>query len=160
MHACQEEIVRNRTRVRTGPTDSRNNDKSRYTKKIISHDMHQALHEILVVYCFYTLYTHGTCCMIHACSLYLYVVRFVTCQMVYLIHSWVNVFRSATSRWSCVDVLGQSKVFRCVSMKSLARPIRGQFSDRRAALLHRSLIRVGPQGVTIFANQRFLGQGY
>ena len=34
-----------------------------------------------------------TCCMIHACSLYLYVVRYVTCQMVYMTYSWVNVFR-------------------------------------------------------------------
>ena len=125
LHACREEMVQNRTRVRTGLTDSRNNDENRYAKKIISHDMHRALHEILV-YCCYTLHTHGTCCMIHVCSLYLYVAWFVTCQMVYLTHSWVNVFRSATSRWSCVAVLGKSKVFRCVSKKSLARPIRGR----------------------------------
>ena len=128
LHACREKIVRNRTRVRTDPTDSRNNNICRYVKKIISHDMHRALHEILVVYCYYALHTHDIYCMIHACSLYLYVVWFVTCQMVYLTHSWVNIFRSATSRWSCVAVLGHSKVFRCVSMKSLARPIRGRVS--------------------------------
>ena len=66
-------------RVRTGPTNSRNDDGSQYAKEIISHDMHRALHEILVVYCCYALHTHGTCCMIHACSLYLYVVRFGIC---------------------------------------------------------------------------------
>ena len=93
LHACREKIVRNRTRVRTDPTDSRNNNISRYVKKIISHDMHRALHKIFVVYCYYALHTHDTYCMIHACSLYLYVVRFVTCQMVYLTHSWVNIFQ-------------------------------------------------------------------
>ena len=40
-----------------------------------------------------TMHTHEIYCMIHACSLYLYVVRFVTCQIVYLTHSWVYVFR-------------------------------------------------------------------
>ena len=40
---------------------------------------------------------HDTCCVIHACSLYLYVARSVTCQMVYLTHSWVNVSGTATS---------------------------------------------------------------
>ena len=34
-----------------------------------------------------------TYCMIYACSLYLYVVRFGICQMVYLTQFWVNVFR-------------------------------------------------------------------
>ena len=53
----------------TVPTDSRNDNENDMLKKIISHDMHRALHEILVVYCCYALHTHGIYCMIHACSM-------------------------------------------------------------------------------------------
>ena len=52
------------------------------------HGMHWHCIRYLLLFMVYMLCIHtmdDTCCIIHACSLYLYVVRFITCQMVYLI---------------------------------------------------------------------------
>ena len=46
---------------------------------------------LFTMLCIYIL--DDTCCLVHACSLYLYGVRLGICQMVYLTHSWVNVYQ-------------------------------------------------------------------
>ena len=85
MHACREEMVRNRTG-------------SGLVRKIFGM-MTEAdlLRKSLVMTCIehyirYLLYIAAMRYMIHAYSLYLYVVRFDICQMMYLTHSWVNIF--------------------------------------------------------------------
>ena len=98
-HTCRDESLRTRTVsrlvrhvVRIRMETARLRRHCLVVSMCTIYDMHRhLLYMWFTMLCIHIL--DDTCCMIHACSLYLYGVRFVTCQMVYLTHSWVNIFR-------------------------------------------------------------------